>query len=56
MEIEVKIRGLMMELQQRDADHQPQRLNSETIASHWVGAYEAKTIALEIEKIAPHGR
>src|ERR687889_2619888 len=53
MEIEVKIRGLMMDPSSGSPIIILKDINSETMLPIWVGAYEANAIALEIEKIAP---
>lgn len=53
MEIEVKIRGLMMDPSSGTPIIILKDVNSETMLPIWVGAYEANAIALEIEKIAP---
>lgn len=52
MEIEVKIRGLMMDPNSGTPIVILKDVNSETLLPIWVGAYEANAIALEIEKIA----
>ena len=53
MEVEMKIRGLMMD----PATNMPivilKDVTSNTVLPIWVGIYEANAIALEIEKIAP---
>jgi len=52
MEIEMKIRGLMMD----PVTNMPivilKAVNSNTILPIWVGVYEANAIALEIEKVS----
>ena len=53
MEIEVKIRALMMDPNSGTPIIILKDVNSETMLPIWVGAYEADAIALEIEKIAP---
>jgi bifunctional DNase/RNase len=53
MEIEVKIRALMMDPNSGTPILILKDVNSETMLPIWVGAYEANAIALEIEKIAP---
>jgi bifunctional DNase/RNase len=53
MEIEVKIRALMMDPNSGTPIIVLKDVNSETMLPIWVGAYEANAIALEIEKIAP---
>ena len=52
MDIEVKIRGLMMDPNSGTPIVILKDVNSETLLPIWVGAYEANAIALEIEKIA----
>lgn len=53
MEIEVKIRALMMDPNSGTPIIILKDINSETMLPIWVGTYEANAIALEIEKIAP---
>jgi bifunctional DNase/RNase len=53
MEIEVKIRALMMDPNSGTPILILKDVNSETMLPIWVGAYEANAIALEIEKIVP---
>lgn len=53
MQIEVKIRGLMMDPNSGTPIIILKDVNTETLLPIWVGAYEANAIALEIEKIAP---
>jgi hypothetical protein len=53
MDIEVKIRGLMMDPSSGTPIIILKDVNSETMLPIWVGAYEANAIALEIEKISP---
>jgi bifunctional DNase/RNase len=53
MEIEVKIRALMMDPNSGTPIIILKDVNSDTMLPIWVGAYEANAIALEIEKIAP---
>lgn len=53
MDVEVKIRGLMMDPSSGIPIIILKDVNSETMLPIWVGEYEAKAIALEIEKIAP---
>jgi bifunctional DNase/RNase len=52
MEVEMKIRGLMMD----PVTNMPivilRESDSETVLPIWVGVYEANAIALEIEKVA----
>jgi bifunctional DNase/RNase len=52
MEIEVKIRGLMMDPNSGTPIIILKDVNSDIMLPIWVGAYEANAIALEIEKIA----
>ncbi len=52
MEIEVKIRGLMMDPNSGTPIVILKDVKSETLLPIWVGAYEANAIALEIEKVA----
>jgi len=51
MEIEMKIRGLMMDPVTNMPIVVLKDLNSNTILPIWVGVYEANAIALEIEKV-----
>lgn len=53
MEIEVKIRGLMMDPNSGTPIIILKDVSSDTMLPIWVGAYEANAIALEIEKVAP---
>lgn len=53
MEIEVKIRGLMMDPSSGTPIIILKDVQSDTMLPIWVGAYEANAIALEIEKITP---
>jgi len=53
MEIEVKIRALMMDPNSGTPIVILKDVNSDTMLPIWVGAYEANAIALEIEKVAP---
>jgi bifunctional DNase/RNase len=53
MEIEVKIRGLMMDPNSGTPIIILKDINSELMLPIWVGAYEANAIAVEIEKIVP---
>ena len=53
MEIEVKIRALMMYPNSGTPIIILKDVQSDTMLPIWVGAYEANAIALEIEKIAP---
>ena len=53
MEIEVKIRALMMDPNSGTPIIILKDVGSDTMLPIWVGAYEANAIALEIEKIAP---
>jgi len=52
MEVEMKIRGLMMDPVSNSPIVLLKDLNSETILPIWVGVFEANAIALEIEKVA----
>jgi len=53
MEVEMKIRGLMMD----PATNMPivvlKDVGSDTVMPIWVGIFEANAIAIEIEKVAP---
>ena len=53
MEIEVKIRALMMDPNSGTPIVILKDVDSDTMLPIWVGAYEANAIALEIEKITP---
>ena len=53
MQVEVKIRGLMVDPSTGTPIVILKDIYSETMLPIWVGAYEANAIALEIEKIAP---
>jgi bifunctional DNase/RNase len=53
VEIEVKIRGLMMDPSSGTPIIILKDVNSDMMLPIWVGAYEANAIALEIEKITP---
>src|SRR5437762_6581812 len=53
MEIEVKIRALMMDPNSGTPIIILKDVDSDTMLPIWVGAYEANAIALEIEKVAP---
>ena len=53
MELEVKIRGLMMDPNSGTPIVILKDINSDMMLPIWVGAYEANAIALEIEKVAP---
>src|SRR5688500_9907281 len=53
MEIEVKIRALMMDPHSGTPIIILKDVDSDTMLPIWVGSYEANAIALEIEKIAP---
>lgn len=53
MEIEVRIRGLMMDPNSGTPIIILKDVSSDAMLPIWVGAYEANAIALEIEKIAP---
>ncbi len=56
MEIEVKIRALMMDPNSGTPIIILKDVESDTMLPIWVGAYEANAIALEIEKIARQRR
>lgn len=53
MEVEVKIRGLMMDPSTNSPIVILKDVNSETMLPIWVGHFEAHAIALEIEKVTP---
>jgi hypothetical protein len=53
MQVEVKIRALMMDPNSGTPIVILKDVNSDTMLPIWVGAYEANAIALEIEKVAP---
>lgn len=53
MDIEVKIRGLMMDPNSGTPIVILKDVNSDQMLPIWVGAYEANAIAVEIEKIVP---
>ena len=53
MDIEVKIRALMMDPNSGTPIIILKDVHSDTMLPIWVGAYEANAIALEIEKISP---
>jgi bifunctional DNase/RNase len=53
VEIEVKIRGLMLDPNSGTPIIILKDVNSDLMLPIWVGAYEANAIALEIEKISP---
>ncbi len=53
MDIEMKIRGLMIDPSANSPIVILKDINSDTLLPIWVGAYEANAIALEIEKVAP---
>jgi len=53
MEIEVKIRGLMMDPSSGTPIIILKDVSSDTMLPIWVGANEANAIALEIEKVTP---
>jgi bifunctional DNase/RNase len=53
MEIEVKIRALMLDPNSGTPIIILKDVESDTMLPIWVGAYEANAIALEIEKISP---
>src|SRR5437588_4412841 len=51
-DVEMKIRGLMMDPVTNMPIVVLKDVNSETVLPIWVGIYEANAIALEIEKVA----
>src|SRR5579871_6681784 len=53
MEVEMKIRGLMMDPVTSNPIVVLKDVNGTAILPIWVGPYEAHAIALEIEKVAP---
>jgi bifunctional DNase/RNase len=53
MEIEMKIRGLMMDPAANSPIIILKEVNGDTVLPIWVGAFEANAIAIEIEKQAP---
>jgi|SRR5437667_4691524 len=53
MQVEVKIRALMMDPNSGTPIVILKDVDSETMLPIWVGSFEANAIALEIEKIAP---
>ena len=53
MEIEMKIRGLMMDPVTQMPIVVLKETNTDTVLPIWVGVYEANAIALEIEKVNP---
>jgi bifunctional DNase/RNase len=53
MEVEMKIRGLMMDPDSKMPIVILKDVSGNTILPIWVGNYEAHAIALEIEKVAP---
>ena len=53
MEVEMKIRGLMMDPVTNMPIVVLKDVGSDVVLPIWVGVYEANAIALEIEKIAP---
>lgn len=53
MEIEMKIRGLMMDASTNTPIVILRDLAGNAVLPIWVGVYEANAIALEIEKVAP---
>jgi bifunctional DNase/RNase len=52
MEIEMRIRGLMMDPAANTPIIILKDVNSESMLPIWVGAFEANAIAVEIEKLA----
>lgn len=53
MEVEMKIRGLIMDPTANTPIILLKDANGETMLPIWVGAFEANAIALEIEKMSP---
>src|SRR6476620_4834158 len=53
MEVEMKIRGLMVDPSTNMPIVVLKDVHGDTLLPIWVGLYEANAIALEIEKIAP---
>ncbi len=53
MDIEVRIRGLMMDPNTNMPIVVLKDVGSETIMPIWVGIFEANAIAIEIEKVSP---
>lgn len=53
MEVEMKIRGLMMDASTNTPIVILKNVDGSTVLPIWVGIYEANAIALEIEKVAP---
>jgi hypothetical protein len=53
MEVEMKIRGLMLDPSTNMPIIVLKDLNSDSVLPIWVGVFEANAIALEIEKVAP---
>jgi bifunctional DNase/RNase len=53
MEVEMKIRGLMMDASTNTPIVILKDKDGSTVLPIWVGIYEANAIALEIEKVAP---
>jgi hypothetical protein len=53
MEVEMKIRGLLMDPVTNTPIVILRDSGSETVLPIWVGVYEANAIALEIEKVSP---
>jgi bifunctional DNase/RNase len=53
MEVEMKIRGLIMDPTANTPIILLKDANGETMLPIWVGAFEANAIALEIEKLSP---
>ena len=52
MEVEMKIRGLMMDPESNMPIVLLKDVGSDTVLPIWVGVYEANAIALEIEKVS----
>jgi uncharacterized protein len=53
MEIEMKIRGLMIDPTANTPIVILKDVNGDTMLPIWIGTYEANAIAFEIEKVAP---
>jgi len=52
MEVEMKIRGLMMDPVTNMPHSHPEGYHGNTVLPIWVGVYEGDAIALEIEKVS----
>src|ERR1700692_1810767 len=53
MEVEMRIRGLLLDPNTNMPIVVLKDVNSESVLPIWVGVFEANAIALEIEKVAP---